>query len=235
MPDLTIGRVARNAGVGVETIRFYERSRLIDRPPKPRFSGFRVYDTETVERIRFIRQAQDLGFSLREIRELLSLRAVPSTDCSAVRAQAVAKRDEVERKLRELARIGQALDELIAACPGRGALHACTILEAMRTRPAKSTAHANGAARRRPVAMRARRGSIQGYAMKTTTLKVDGMHCEGCAQTLQFLIGREAGVQKVTVSFKDHEARIMHEPNVVGEDRIATIIKRAGYRVASSR
>ena len=67
MTALTIGKAARGAGVGVETIRFYERKGLIEQPRKPQDAGFRVYPEETVHRIRFIRQAQELGFSLREI------------------------------------------------------------------------------------------------------------------------------------------------------------------------
>lgn len=128
---MTIGKVARAAGVGVETIRFYERKGLIAQPLKPRNSGFRDYPMETVQRIRFIRLAQDIGFSLHEIEELLSLRADPAADCNIVRRHAAIKLDEVERKMAELARIRTALKELIAACPGRGALRACSILEAL--------------------------------------------------------------------------------------------------------
>ncbi len=131
MTELTISKAARKAGVGVETIRFYERKGLIDQPLKPTFGGFRVYPEDTVQRIRFIRQAQDLGFSLREIEELLSLRADPAADCSDVRERATAKREEVDRKIAQLERIRGALEELIAACPGRGALRACSILEAI--------------------------------------------------------------------------------------------------------
>ena len=87
MKAVTISKAAKNAGVGVETIRFYERKGLIEQPPKPFGPGFREYPEEVVRRIRFIRQAQDIGFSLREIAELLSLRADPSADCSDVREQ----------------------------------------------------------------------------------------------------------------------------------------------------
>ena len=76
MRGLTIGRVARQAGVGVETVRFYERRGLIDEPPR-RQSGYRQFPEETVRRIRFIKRAQELGFSLREIKELLALLDVP--------------------------------------------------------------------------------------------------------------------------------------------------------------
>ncbi len=130
MRNLTIGAVAREAGVGVETIRFYERRGLIEQPLKPQRS-VRVYAPEQVKRIKFIRQAQQIGFSLREIQELLSLRADPAADCSVVRSQAVAKLEEVKRKIDQLHHIGSALQALIAVCPGRGGLQACTIIDAL--------------------------------------------------------------------------------------------------------
>ncbi len=118
MSGPTIGKAARMAGVGVETIRFYERRGLIEQPPKPALGGFRAYPDETVRRIRFIRQAQELGFSLREIDDLLSLRADPSSDAGDVRERAEAKLTEVNRKIGELERIRTALETLLAACPG---------------------------------------------------------------------------------------------------------------------
>jgi MerR family transcriptional regulator, copper efflux regulator len=89
MQTMTIGKAAREAGVNIETIRFYERRGLIERPPKG--NGYRVYSPEEVARIRFIKEAQQIGFSLSEIGDLLSLRADPAADCSEVRHQAVAK------------------------------------------------------------------------------------------------------------------------------------------------
>ncbi len=131
MSEMTIGKAARAAGVGVETIRFYERKGLIEQPPRPALGGFRVYPADTVRRVRFIRQGQELGFSLRQIGELMSLKADPATDCSDVRRRAQAKLEEVDEKLARLTRIRAALTELIAAGPGRGALRACSILEAL--------------------------------------------------------------------------------------------------------
>lgn len=131
MTTLTIGRAARAAGVNVETIRFYERRGLIPQPQKPQ-DGYRLYAPETVSRIRFIRKAQEIGFSLREIQELLSLRAVPDTDCVEVRNRAAAKIAEVDHKIAELERVRAALEKVIASCPGSGPLVACTILEALR-------------------------------------------------------------------------------------------------------
>ncbi len=134
MTDMTIGKAAQNAGVGVETIRFYERKGFIEQPPKPQSSGFRSYPRETIERIRFIRQAQELGFSLREINELLSLRADPSADCTDVREQARGKLEEVDQKIAQLQKIAGALGDLIAACPGKGALRVCSILTTLSVR-----------------------------------------------------------------------------------------------------
>ena len=130
MKVMTISHAASQAGVGIETIRFYERRGLIDQPPKPVGSGVRVYPEETVRRVRFIRRAQELGFSLREIQDLLSLRADPTTGSGDVRERATAKVTEVNRKIVELKRIRSALESLIAACPGGGALRACSIMDA---------------------------------------------------------------------------------------------------------
>ncbi len=130
MRPMTIGRLAREAGVGVETIRFYERRGLIEQPRKPEEGGFRKYSDEIVERVRFIRRAQELGFSLHEIEELLSLRADPATDSGDVRERAEVKLHQVNEKMAQLGRIGAALEHLIAMCPGRGALEACSIMEA---------------------------------------------------------------------------------------------------------
>jgi MerR family copper efflux transcriptional regulator len=132
---LTIGRAAREAGVGVETIRFYERQHLVRQPLKPDGASMRLYPADTVERIRFIKEAQELGFSLREIHELLALRADPAADCSKVQEQATAKLGEVRRKIERLKDIGAALERLIATCPGRGGLQACSIMDALTHRP----------------------------------------------------------------------------------------------------
>ena len=127
--DMTIGGAAREAGVGVETIRFYERKGLIERPPKPAFGGYRLYDHAVARRVRFIRRAQELGFSLKEIAELLSLKADPRIDCGNVRDRASAKLGEVKGKIARLERIAGALASMVAACPGSGVLSNCSIME----------------------------------------------------------------------------------------------------------
>jgi MerR family transcriptional regulator, copper efflux regulator len=132
MDGLTIGNAAKKAGVGIETIRFYERKGLIARPPRPRDGGFRVYSKSHVERVRFIRRAQSLGFSLREVHELLSLEANPKATCSDVHARAVNKLEEVEQKIAGLRAVKAALKSIISTCPKRGfAAGQCTILEAL--------------------------------------------------------------------------------------------------------
>ena len=131
MTTLGLGQAAGLSGVGVGAVRVSERRALIHQPPGPANGGFRVYPEPTVERIRFIRQAQELGFSLAEIAGLLALRADPSADCAEVRDHAEAKLDEVERKIAGLEHLRQALAQIIAACPGQGALGACTIMDAL--------------------------------------------------------------------------------------------------------
>ncbi len=128
---LTIGKAAGMAGVGVETIRFYERKGLIQQPERPDSGGYRLYPQETVEKIHFIRQAQELGFSLKEIGELLSLYSDPEADCGDIQKQAVVKLAEVEQKIARLQQIKQALSTLIAACPRSGPLGSCSIMGAI--------------------------------------------------------------------------------------------------------
>ena len=131
MKGMTISKAARQAGVGVETIRFYERKGLITQPKTSHGTRFRLYEEDTVRRIRFIRRAQEIGFSLREIGDLLSLRADPATDCADVRQRAAAKLVEVDRKIAHLGRMRAALQQIIAACPGQGAIRACSIMDAL--------------------------------------------------------------------------------------------------------
>ena len=131
MGTMTISKAAKRAGIGIETVRFYERRGLIDQPLKPAAGGFRDYPPETVSRLRFIREAQELGFSLDEIAELLTLRADPKANCAQVQRRAEAKLAEVKRKVERLQGIGTALERLIEACPGKGALGACSIIETL--------------------------------------------------------------------------------------------------------
>lgn len=133
MRGMTIGQVAKKGGVNIETVRYYERQGLIPPPPR-RESGYREYPEETVKRIRFIKRAQELGFSLREIAELLALRVGPGTTCGEIRKVAEAKIADIEGKIRTLQRMMGVLLKLAAACSGRGPTSECPILEALERR-----------------------------------------------------------------------------------------------------
>lgn len=241
METLTIAKAARQAGVGVETIRFYERRGLIEQPRKLHGSGYRTYSTEQIRRIKFIRQAQEIGFSLKEIRELLSLRADPSADCAAVRAQAVTKLDEVKRKIEELRRIGAALEVLIAACPGRGAIEACTILDALAD-PHRGTVPPNGSdksasacANTQTIHRRTNGGqtSKADGSMKSLTLKIEGMNCDSCAANIKTLLKRQTGVKTADVIFDEGEVRILYDPTAIDENALIEAVERPGFRVTN--
>ncbi len=125
---LTIGALARAAGVGVETVRFYERRGLLAQPPRTR-SGYRQFPADAVARLRFIRRAQGLGFTLEEIQELLALRVDEVAACHTVKARARDKLASVEAKLRELRRMRRVLRQLVSACAAREPTGECPILE----------------------------------------------------------------------------------------------------------
>src|SRR5258708_36203544 len=104
MKPLTIGQVARRVGMGIETVRFYEREGLLNRPARSPSSGYRLYEEGVVGRLQFILRAKELGFTLNEIKELLSLRVDPDTCCEDVKARAEAKIADVEGKIEALQR-----------------------------------------------------------------------------------------------------------------------------------
>ncbi len=128
MHKLKSGELAKRAGVNVETLRFYERKGLLPKPPR-QGSGYRQYPVESARLIRFIKRAQELGFSLREIRELLALRVQPGVTCAEVREKAERKISDVRRKLADLRAIERALKKLTASCSGLGPATDCPILE----------------------------------------------------------------------------------------------------------
>jgi MerR family transcriptional regulator, copper efflux regulator len=127
---MTIGEVAKAAGVGVETIRFYERKKLIPQP-KRSTTGYRTYDQQIAQRVRFIRRAQELGFSLAEVRQLLELRLDPRRSCSEVKAEAEMKLETIDSKIAELRRMRKSLQALARSCSGEGPTSACPILDAI--------------------------------------------------------------------------------------------------------
>jgi len=130
MRRLTTGELAKRAGVNRETVRYYERRRLLPRPPRT-VSGFRIYSDDAVRRLRFIRHAKALGFSLSEIHDLLGLRIDSPAVCARVRERAKAKISEVDRKVAKLAQIRQVLARLVATCARRGTTSECPILDSL--------------------------------------------------------------------------------------------------------
>lgn len=133
MNGLTIGKVAEQAGVAVDTVRYYERSGLLPEPPR-RDSGYRIYQADTVKRLRFIRRAKMLGFTLPEIGELLALSA-PRADVRKVKHAAQLKLELLDQKIAELERIRAGLRKLVAHCPGHGDSSDCPILNALNKEP----------------------------------------------------------------------------------------------------
>lgn len=136
---LTIGQLAHACDTSVDTIRYYERERLLPRPLRAP-SRYRLYEPQAVVRLRFIRQAKALGFSLDEIRELLVLRVDRTKTCADVRLRARAKIAEIETRIGDLARMKAALDILAVACSGTGPTSACPILDALEAGNAAQTA-----------------------------------------------------------------------------------------------
>jgi MerR family mercuric resistance operon transcriptional regulator len=125
---LTIGRVAKLAGVNVETIRFYQRRGLLDEPPKP-LGGYRWYPADAVNRIRFIKRAQVLGFTLEEVAGLLSLEEARA--CAETRTLAAHKLDLIEQKLRDLTAMRKALASLIRQCDAGEPAKGCPIIHVL--------------------------------------------------------------------------------------------------------
>ena len=128
MPTFSIGQLAKRAGVAIDTVRYYERNAMLT-PAGRLESGYRRYGETELKRLRFIRRAKVLGFTLADIRELLSLS--DERNVAKVKLAAKAKLAEVEQRLAELERIRNGLRSLVAACPGHGRAEACPILNAL--------------------------------------------------------------------------------------------------------
>ena len=130
MDVLTIGQLARQARVNRETVRYYERRRLLQRPSRS-VTGYRVFSDDALRRLRFIRHAKMLGFSLEEIRELLALRINSIDTCERVRERTQAKIADIERKIEALRRMRRALSGLVTACSRRRKTEECPILSCL--------------------------------------------------------------------------------------------------------
>lgn len=128
--QMLIGTLAEAAGVRVETVRFYEREGLLPEPPRSA-SGYRLYDADTLRRLRFIRSAKDLGFTLAETKELLELRVTDTNGCDEVAARTRRKIARVDVRIRELRRIRRSLQELVRACDENEQTGECPILDAL--------------------------------------------------------------------------------------------------------
>lgn len=137
MKQLTIGQVAHRSGVGIETVRFYEREGLLVKP-KRTVSGYRQFDEGVVARLLFIQRAKELGFTLNEIKELLSLRVDSDTSCDDVKARAEVKIADIEDKIRTLQRMKKALVRLTQECCEKGGGSECPILDALDGHPRSS-------------------------------------------------------------------------------------------------
>ena len=127
--EMRIGQVAAQAGVNVQTLRYYERRGLLEEPRR-RSSGYRTYKPDAVRLVRFIKKAQDLGFTLREVHELLRLRQSRPRSRTQVRSMAEVKIRDIDEKTRRLQAIRKALSVLIDSCACRSGALECPILEA---------------------------------------------------------------------------------------------------------
>ena len=125
---MTVGTAAKRAGVKIDTIRYYERRALLPKSPRTE-AGYRTLTDETVQRLRFIKHAQALGFTLNEIKQLLALRLTPGKTCADVRSRAEAKTADIERKIRSLQVMKRALQQLVSACESNGPVSECSFLE----------------------------------------------------------------------------------------------------------
>ena len=130
MKPLTIGHLAREAGVNLETVRYYERQGLLAKPPRSA-SGYRLFPSDAARRLRFIRRARELGFSLKEIRELLSLRVSRRTTSADIRTRAEAKIVDIEAKIKSLESMEKTLRKLTRVCDGCSPVAQCPILECL--------------------------------------------------------------------------------------------------------
>ena len=130
MQTMNIGRLAELAQVNIDTIRYYERQKLL--PPAARTaSGYRQYTRSDLERLRFILRSKELGFTLAEIGDLLSLTRDRQSDMRGVKHKAEQRLEQVEQKIAELRRVKRGLRKLIDACPGQGDLEGCPIVAAL--------------------------------------------------------------------------------------------------------
>jgi DNA-binding transcriptional MerR regulator/copper chaperone CopZ len=216
---LTIGELARQTGVGVETVRFYESEGLLVKPEKP-LGSIRTYPQEAIDRLSFVHQAKNIGFTLREIRDLIALRDDPDADAAAVRGRTMAKLADVEEKVEQLERMRATLRDLLSHCPGRGDLGSCPIMQALSVTKASEPKTERGKGK---------------HEVKSADLTIQGMHCDGCAKTVEALLKSEPGVKSATISYARGLARVVFDPAAVDLSALVKAVERAGYRVPETR
>lgn len=136
---MTIGELASAAGVPAPTVRYYEQRGLLAPAPRTR-SGYRVYDADAVRRLRFIRHAQALGFTLEDVQQLLALRVTGPASCKRVGATTREQLERVRARIRELRRMEAVLDGLLDACASRAATEECPVLAALSDQAPRATA-----------------------------------------------------------------------------------------------
>ncbi len=125
---MTIGELAKAAGVNVQTIRYYERQKLLPQPHRWPGSDYRDFDDDALLRLRFIRSGKDLGFTLREIKELLDMRLLPGASCGEVKQLLKGKLADIEKRIAEMGRLRRVLMKLIVACDHRRRTQSCPAL-----------------------------------------------------------------------------------------------------------
>ncbi len=131
---LTIGTLAKAVGVNIQTVRYYERRRLLS-PLARKPSGYRLYGEDALRRLHFIKNAQTLGFTLHEIADLLNLRVSAVARCGDVQRTAEAKLGQVEAKVRDLRALAHALQGLIQTCRAGQPTDRCPILKSLEDKP----------------------------------------------------------------------------------------------------
>lgn len=129
MSKLTIGKLAKACEVNIDTVRYYDRKELLV-PLERTGSGYRVYSSDSIKRLRFIRKAQSLGFTLEEIKEMLDMHQMPGVDCADIKARAEQKITQIQKRIKDLQTMETGLKKLASHCGGKGTrLKDCSIIE----------------------------------------------------------------------------------------------------------
>jgi len=129
----SIGQIAKKSGISVDTIRYYEKEGLLEKPQR-KDSGYRQYNDDVIERLSFIRQAKSLGFTLTQINELLSLEVKKGTTSKDIKNIAQSKLKDIEEKIKMLKKMQKILKELVTQCSGKGPVEQCPILNAIKNK-----------------------------------------------------------------------------------------------------